>query len=161
VARRLDLSIAGVSFPGHFLGKVDAAPALILDAFGGRLLSLAECEELLRAVAGADARLVPEVHLRSATPREILVRILSNLKFLYLRRRDYPRALACCERILLLIPGAPTELRDRGIVFEQLECYTAALADLRRYLELAPRDEAAPAVQVKVEELAARVRRFH
>jgi regulator of sirC expression with transglutaminase-like and TPR domain len=161
VARRLGLAIAGVSFPGHFLGRVEAAPALILDAFGGRMLGLAECEKLLQAALGAHARLVPEVHLCAATPRQILVRMLSNLKLLYVRRSDYPRALACCERILLLTPDAPAELRDRGIVYEQLECFSAALADLRRSLELAPGDEAAPAVRVKIEDLAARVRRFH
>jgi regulator of sirC expression with transglutaminase-like and TPR domain len=64
-------------------------------------------------VAGPGASLVPELHLRPAAPREILVRMLTNLKQLYARARDFGRTLGCCERILLLSPDASHELRDR------------------------------------------------
>ena len=93
--------------------------------------------------------------------REILVRLVGNLKHLYLRRRDFGRALACSERILLLVPTAPVELRDRGLIYEQLECYDAARSDLERFLELAPEDESVPAVKARIVALAGKVPRLH
>jgi regulator of sirC expression with transglutaminase-like and TPR domain len=161
VARRVGLPARGVGFPGHFLTRVDAEPEIIVDPFHGRLLSESDCVELLRRVAGPDAVLHPAVHLRAATPREILVRLLSNLKHLYVRSRDFGRALGCCERILLLAPAAPLEVRDRGLVYEQLECYEAARADLLRFLDLAPDDETAPAVRQRIAALERKAPRLH
>jgi regulator of sirC expression with transglutaminase-like and TPR domain len=112
-------------------------------------------------VLGPDARLDPERHLRAATPREILVRMLTNLKQLHLRARDFGRTLACCERILLLAPDSPTELRDRGLVFEKLECFAAAAQDLERFLKQAPDDETAPAIRDRLRALRARPQRLH
>jgi regulator of sirC expression with transglutaminase-like and TPR domain len=153
VARRLSLPACGVGFPGHFLARVELDPPLLLDAFHGRWLCAADCEALLRGFLGAGAQLAPALHLRAATPREILLRLLANLKQIYVRRRDFGRALACCERSVLLVPDAPLELRDRGLVYQQLECYAAARADLRRFLALAPDDASAPAVAARLREL--------
>ena len=114
------------------------------------MLTREECQSRLAAVLGAGARLEPALHLRAATPREILVRLLGNLKVIYVRTADFGRALACCERILLVAPDAPLELRDRGLVYERLECFGAAAADLERFLELAPDDESAPAVRERL-----------
>jgi regulator of sirC expression with transglutaminase-like and TPR domain len=110
-------------------------------------------------VAGPGASLVPELHLRPAAPREILVRMLTNLKQLYARARDFGRTLGCCERILLLSPDASHELRDRGLCYEQLECFAAAATDLERFLERAPDDPSAPAVRDRLRAL--RARRMH
>lgn len=161
VARRVSLPAHGVGFPGHFLARVDGEAGVVVDAFHGRVLSEPDCARLLESVLGPGALLVPQLHLRAATPREILVRLLSNLKHLYLRRRDFGRALACCERILLLVPEAPLELRDRGLVYEQLECYSAARSDLRRFLELAPDDRTAPAVRERLRVLGCRPPLLH
>jgi regulator of sirC expression with transglutaminase-like and TPR domain len=161
VARRASLPAYGVGFPGHFLARVDGEAGVVVDAFHGCVLSPSDCARLLETLLGPGARLVPHLHLRPATPREILVRLVSNLKHLYLRRRDFGRALACCERILLLVPDAPLELRDRGLVYEQLECYSAAHADLRRFLELAPDDRTAPAVRERLLALGRRQPRLH
>jgi regulator of sirC expression with transglutaminase-like and TPR domain len=156
VARRLGLPAHGVGFPGHFLVKIEASPDVLVDAFAGRLVSPADCEARLRAVLGQDARLVPAHHLRAATPREILARMLANLKHVHLGLRDLARALACCERILLLVPDAAHELRDRGLLFAELECFAAAAADLRRFLELAPGDASAEAVRARLAALGSR-----
>ncbi len=164
VARRAGLLACGVGFPGHFLARVqgdESQPGQIVDAFHGSILSEPDCAELLRRFLGPDAHLVPRLHLRAATPREILVRLLGNLKHLYLRRRDFGRALACSERILLLVPTAPVELRDRGLIYEQLECYDAARSDLKRFLELAPEDESVPAVKARIVALAGKAPRLH
>jgi regulator of sirC expression with transglutaminase-like and TPR domain len=161
VARRLGLRLAGVSFPGHFLAKLEGPELRVLDPFHGRALDLEECGARLAAALGPGVAFLPERDLRAAGPREILVRKLTNLKHLYLRAKDLPRTLGCCERILLLVPDAAHELRDRGLVFEQLECFAAAVADLERFLELAPDDDSAPTVRERVRGLRARPQRLH
>jgi len=152
VARRLDVVLVGVSFPGHFLIKHPGAPELIVDPFFGQFLGPTECEQRLHAVLGPTARLEP-AHLDAAAPREILVRLLRNLKQIYARARELEPALACSERILLLEPEFPQELRDRGLIYEQLECYAAARADLERFLALAPDDPSADTVRQHLIEL--------
>jgi regulator of sirC expression with transglutaminase-like and TPR domain len=161
VARRAGVDADGIGFPGHFLVKHGRRDGIVVDPFGGTVLTHAECQSRLAAVLGAGARLEPALHLRAATPREILVRLLGNLKLIYLRAADFGRALACCERILLVAPDAPLELRDRGLVFERLECFGAAAADLERFLALAPDDESAAAVRERLHDLTPRLRQLH
>ena len=161
VARRLELPVRGVGFPGHFLAKYEGPPDILIDAFFGRVLSEDDCQQRLRALLGDQEVLDRGTHLRPATPREILVRMLTNLKHLYVKTVDFGRALACCERILLLDPDAPLELRDRAVVYERLECFGAALADFERFLALAPDDESAPAVRAKLAGLERQVLRLH
>jgi regulator of sirC expression with transglutaminase-like and TPR domain len=161
VARRLGLPVHGVGFPGHFIAKYEGSPEILIDPFFGRVLSEDECQQRLRALLGAQEVLDPGTHLRPATRREILVRMLGNLKHLHVKSADFGRALACCERILLLDPDSPLELRDRGVVYQQLECFGAALADFERFLALAPDDESAPAVRAKLAGLEHQVLRLH
>jgi len=167
VARRAGVEVDGVGFPGHFLvkhGKHDEPGKehlIVVDPFFGTVLTREECQIRLAAVLGAATQLRPELHLRKASAREILVRLLGNLKVLYVRSADFGRALACCERILLVAPDAPHELRDRGLVYEKLECFGAAAADLERFLELAPDDESAGAVRERLAILRPRLRQLH
>jgi regulator of sirC expression with transglutaminase-like and TPR domain len=115
VAGRVGLDCRGISFPGHFLVKcVDARDGeLVVDPFAGAVLSRADCQRRLDAAAGRHLRLDPAVHLRAAAPREILARVLANLKQIYYAKDDLAGALACCDRILLLTPDALPELRER------------------------------------------------
>ena len=136
VARRLGVDARGVGFPGHFLVRAGTDPGLIVDPFHGHVATHDHCQGLLRAALGQQASLRPE-HLAIAGPRQILVRILSNLKQLYSERGEWEAALACVDRILLLVPNALLELRDRGLLYARLECYRAALTDLERFAELA------------------------
>ncbi len=159
VARRAGVEVDGVGFPGHFLVKHGTQAPIIVDTFFGAVLTREECQSRLAAMLGAPAQLRPELHLRKASAREILVRLLGNLKVLYIRSADFGRALACCERILLVAPDTPHELRDRGLVYEKLECFGAAAADLKRFLELAPDDESAAAVRERLASL--RPRQLH
>lgn len=138
IGRRVGLPVCGVGFPGHFLAKLDGDAEILVDAFSGCTLTREECAERLRAVLGAQAELVPHEHLRAATTREIIARLLTNLKQLYARDSDWLRTLACCDRLLVLMPDAPSELRDRALAYEQLECFTAAASDIERILELVP-----------------------
>jgi regulator of sirC expression with transglutaminase-like and TPR domain len=146
VARRLGLPVRGVGFPGHFLAKYDGEEEIIIDAFFGQVLSERECHERLQSVLGPDAPF-DRRYLRAATPREILVRMLGNLKQVHINAQEFEAALSSCERILLLAPDAPQELRDRGLIYQKLECFGPALADLERFLKLAPNDETADTIR--------------
>lgn len=146
VAQRLDLPVYGVSFPGHFLVKYVGTPEIIIDPFFGIVITQQECTQRLHGIYGPKARFEPRL-LHPAGTREILVRMLSNLKQIYVDMADFDRALACVDRILLLQPDEPRELRDRGILYQRLECYAAALRDFERYLRLAPDDKAAELVR--------------
>jgi len=146
VAQRLDLPVYGVSFPGHFLVKYVGTSEIIVDPFFGMVITRQECWQRLHGIYGSKARLEPRM-LRPASHREILVRLLSNLKQIYVDTADFDRALACVDRILLLQPDDARELRDRGILYQRLECYAAALRDFERYLRLAPDDKAAALIR--------------
>ena len=84
-----------------------------------------------------------------------------ELQDIWLRRRDWERALGSCGRILLLVPDAPGELRDRALVYEQLDCPAAALADFERFLALAPEADASGEVRDRVIALRDAVRTLH
>ena len=146
VARRAGLRVEGVNFPGHFLLRLPAgAPAaggmLILDPFHrGAILSETDCRKLLRDHAGADAKFEPAL-LARATKLQILVRMLVNLKRIYVRMRSFPQALAMTELLLALDPSALTELRDRGLLAYNLNDFPAALRDLEAYLRFTRRGD--------------------
>ena len=132
-----------------------------MDPFHGVVLSLEECGDRLRSLSGGQLALDPPQHLRSSSKREILIRMLSNLKHIGLSSGGFERALACCDRILMLAPDSPIELRDRGLIYERLECHSAALIDYQRFLALAPDDETSPAISMRVRELHKRVRHLN
>jgi regulator of sirC expression with transglutaminase-like and TPR domain len=160
-ASRLGMDVRGISFPGHFLVKHVGGLEIVVDPFSGRILDHAACAERLTASAGSQAVFRPAHHLRAASEREILVRLLSNLEHIWLNRGDPERALACCDRILLLTPDAPDALRNRGLVYERLELHAAALADFERSLLLAPSDPLAATVRARVMNLRTGARRLH
>lgn len=148
---RLRLPLEGISFPGHFLVRAPE-PDLLIDPFYGRLLDDAECTERLRRIVGPRARFDRSA-LRPATVREILVRMLGNLKHVFVKRGDLAVAVGCCTRILRLAPQAVGEWRDRGLLWEKLECFAAAREDLARFLALAPRAPDAAAIGERLEGL--------
>jgi regulator of sirC expression with transglutaminase-like and TPR domain len=162
VARRLGLRAAGVGFPGHFLVQVEAddASELLVDPFHGRLVDLRDLEALLARAAGPQAR-VDVAMLRPAAPREILVRLLRNLKHAHAQRDEFESAVACCDRLLLLQTDDPTELRDRGLLLRGLESWTAAVADLERYLALAPGADDAAQIRALLAALRRQVARLN
>ncbi len=161
VADRLGHDVRGIGFPGHFLVKWMGDEEIVVDAFVGRVLSRDDCRRRLAATLGGSVALRPELHLRPAAPREILVRMLGNLKQIFVQRGDWDRALDCCERALLVVPDAPSELRDRGLVLEQQGWDLAAAADLDRFLELAPQDPSAPEIRARREALGRRLGPLH
>jgi regulator of sirC expression with transglutaminase-like and TPR domain len=147
LGRRIGLPLEGVSFPGHFLVRLRLRGGmLVLDPFaGGMPQSEAELRERLARVIPADAtenvpvRELPlEQFLEPATNRQILARVLRNLKAIY-RETDKPQQLLdVLNRMLLVTPAANAELRERGMVYHRLECYRAALKDLSDYVQREP-----------------------
>jgi len=156
VAQRIGLRASGVSFPGHFLTRVDVPEMLIVDPFAGAMLGRDDCQRRFAAAAGEALR--PEVHLRSARAREILARLLSNLKQVFIGGSDFGRAIACIDRILLATPDAHHEWRDRGLLFEQIDYLAAAASDLERFLERAPDADSAAAIGRRLDAIRSRLR---
>jgi regulator of sirC expression with transglutaminase-like and TPR domain len=148
VARRIALPLQGVGFPGHFLAKHVASNGteFFVDAFhGGELLSAEECVARYRARTGG--RDLDRRHLAAVAPRQILARMLHNLKRTYLERRDHVRAYWVLDRILLLAPGQLEALRDRGLVSARLGVAAAAERDLESYLAGAPAASDVPEIR--------------
>jgi regulator of sirC expression with transglutaminase-like and TPR domain len=154
VGRRCGLQVEGVSFPGHFLCKVTLDDGeLIVDAFNrGQLLGLAELRRRFASAAGDAARFDLRL-LRAARPKEILARVLQNLRSIYLERGDLPRALSAVDRQLVLQPDDPRVLRDRARLCEQLGGPGAAAADLEKVLRLQPGAPDATALRARVDRL--------
>jgi regulator of sirC expression with transglutaminase-like and TPR domain len=142
VARRLSLPITGVGFPGHFLVKyVLSDGEIIIDPFyRGAILTQADCRRRLKEMTDGSLTLQPE-HLRSVTKRQILARILTNLKQIYLRARNFPKALRIIDLLILVNPNEAAEVRDRGLLLSQAGRLGAAQRDMERYLAMAPNAE--------------------
>jgi len=170
LGRRIGLPLEGVSFPGHFLVRVRVrGGVLILDPFAG---GAPQSEEELRARlqrvipegAAADvsvAELPLDQFLEAASNRQIVARVLRNLKGIY-RETDKPeRLLEVLNRMLVVSPDASAELRDRGYAYQRLECWRAALQDLGRYLEREPQAGDGDEVRAALVELAARCARLN
>jgi regulator of sirC expression with transglutaminase-like and TPR domain len=164
LGRRIGLPLEGVSFPGHFLVRLRLRTGtLVLDPFAaGAPQSAAELRERLGRVIpagmtqGLPANELPlEQFLDAATARQVLARVLRNLKAIY-RDTDQPeRLLQVLNRMLVVTPDATAELRDRGIVYQRLECYRAALQDLSGYVEREPSAPDFEEMRARVMELAA------
>ncbi|HVY06588.1 MAG TPA: tetratricopeptide repeat protein [Burkholderiales bacterium] len=141
LGRRVGLPLQGVSFPGHFLVKCAFGEGtVVLDPYSrGISLGLPELQKKLREVRGGEVSkaIVAEL-LVSASNKEIIVRLLRNLKAIYLREGDLDKALPIVNWILDTAPDQTPELRDRGMIYQELECSRAALADFETYLGRMP-----------------------
>lgn len=140
IARRLRQPVFGVGLPGHFVVQFDDGDySTYIDVFDkGRLLSSNECEEMVRTRVGAPIK-NRIAAFRRATKRQILSRMLQNLKGVYAKKEQWAKALAVSDLLVGAYPNAPEEIRMRGIVHLHLKRFRAARADLLQYLELAPK----------------------
>ena len=144
LATQIGLTARGVSFPGHFLVKLKMPQGeVVIDPFTGQSLSRDELNELLapykrdRGLQG-DFDVPLGLFLQAATAREVLARMLRNLKEIHRGTADVPRLLAVLERLVVLLPQIWEERRDRGIVYAELGDDVAASRDLTLYLENVP-----------------------
>jgi regulator of sirC expression with transglutaminase-like and TPR domain len=148
VAARAGLEAVGVGLPGHFVVRAERhGRHRLLDPFhGGALLDHAGCEALVARARPGGGPLNPR-WLAPVTTRQIFVRVLANLKAIYLALGDWARGLGAVERIVLLVPDALEEVRDRGTLHARLGQGPAAVRDWEMYLQRAP--DASDAQQVK------------
>lgn len=154
VARRIDFPMAGIGMPGHFLIRPDIAQMeIFVDAFNrGEVLFAEDCQTRLAEIYRQPVTLQPQF-LESVSHRKFLARMLTNLKIIYLDRQELEKALGAVERILLLFPGLPMELRTRGLIYYQLGRWAAASKDLETYLTSVPDAEDAPAIRQLLQQL--------
>lgn len=163
LGRKIGLPLEGVSFPGHFLVRVRMRGGmLVLDPFsGGEPQAEQDLRDRLKRVIPRDAtggipvRDLPlDQFLEPATKRQILARLLRNLKGIYRQAEKPGRMLEVLNRALVVSPHSTSDLRDRGVVYQQLECYRAALKDLREYAAREPDAADIHEVRVRVIELS-------
>ncbi|CAL8473116.1 MULTISPECIES: SirB1 family protein [Caballeronia] len=160
MAEQLGLPVRGVSFPGHFLLRV-ATPGqdLMLDPTTGQTLSEAQMVEMLEPYVqrvGESIGSALRVLLQPATRREIVARMLRNLKGTYLQTERWQRLLAVQQRLVIALPNSIEEVRDRGFAYARLDYLRPALEDLQRYIEIRPDAEDATVVETELHELRQR-----
>jgi regulator of sirC expression with transglutaminase-like and TPR domain len=162
VGRRLGVHLTGIAFPGHFLlAAGTAGRRAYLDPFHGGIdvdeaTLLHRLGQLARQAGRPEPAFatVPAEFLAPAAPQTILARVLRNLVRIFVERADDARALAAVDLLLVLTPDGVNELRTRGLLYERLGCPASAVADYRRYLELAPGAPDAPAIELRAAKLA-------
>ncbi|MGA7178569.1 MAG: tetratricopeptide repeat protein [Thiobacillaceae bacterium] len=163
VGRRAGFDFQGVSFPGHFLVKM-AMPdgEVVLDPFhGGLALTVEQLEARLTEMYPDSPRpVLPDV-LGAANKREILCRMLRNLKRHYLHEEENDKALNAMDQLLILNPANIIEQRDRGEHYLRMEAFRAALADFSRCLEIASIEDDVEILRMRVSDLRMKVARLN
>lgn len=142
IAQRLDLPMVGVGMPGHFLLRPDLPDMdLYVDPFyQGETLFAQDCQDRLKEIFGSTETLQPDF-LKPISPHQFLARMLTNLKHIYLRQNQVTKSLRVIEQILIVLPNAVAEIRDRGILYYQLGQWDASRQDLETYLARSPQLE--------------------
>jgi len=140
VARRVDFPVAGTGMPGHFLLKhYDVMSGeIVIDAFhSGRIVGRHECQQQLDAIYSGRVELQPEF-LQAVSHREIVIRMLNNLRQIYFTQRDFPKGLVILDLLLAVPPQCPDLLRERGLVRLNLDQLLGAAQDFGAYLKACP-----------------------
>jgi len=140
VARRVGFPLVGVGMPGHFLLKhydVDGREILIDPFNRGSILTAKDCQRALDEIYGGQMPLQPEF-LMAVSRRQLLVRMLNNLKSIYLSGRNFRKALPIVDLILAIYPRSPEDVKQRAMLRWSLGQTRGALGDLEDYLKMSP-----------------------
>ncbi len=162
LATQLGLRAQGLAFPGHFLVRIGMGNGeLILDPFTGQSLSRGRLDDMLQVFRGStglkgEVDLPIDLFLQPTPPRDILARMLRNLKEIHRAAQDWERLLPVQQRLVTLLPHSALERRDRGLVLESLGQWAAAAADLKAYLAQEPQALDGPMLQERLAQLRAR-----
>jgi regulator of sirC expression with transglutaminase-like and TPR domain len=141
LAAGLGLNARGVAFPGHFMVKVNLPKGqVVIDPFTGQSLSREELSERLEPFRQKNSLddefdMPIGLYLQSAPPRDIINRMLRNLKEIHKTQEDWQRLIAVEDRLIVLQPDAWTEYRDRGLAWAVQGHAARAVPDLEKYLE--------------------------
>jgi regulator of sirC expression with transglutaminase-like and TPR domain len=137
VGKRAGVPLEGVGFPGHFLLRLARHPEVVVDPFDqGRILTVDDCQEMLSKVTRGSVDFDPAL-LRPVGPRQILQRMLNNLRGIYLHRGEHEKTISVLDRLLLLDPEDPGPLRDRGVLHIRWGDPERGVEDLEAYLTAA------------------------
>ena len=148
IARRIEFPMIGVNMPGHFLIRpaIEEMDVFVDPFHQGEILFPQDCQNLLTQVFDRPVELRPE-YIESIGNRQFLGRMLTNLKVIYVNQKDFELALAALDRILLLFPDLPLEIRDRGVLHYRLNRYRSARQDFEYYLKISPLAEDAQLIR--------------
>ena len=162
VARRVGLSLEGVGFPGHFLVKYDDGDIeILIDVFNdGEVRAREDLNQMLQQLYRGQVSYQPGF-VTALGKRDILRRMLNNLKWIYLERGEPLKTLSILDQLVILNPSSVSEIRDRGLLYITLERYAQALEDLESYLRLAPKADDAAMVKTQIEAVRNRYIRLH
>jgi len=140
VARRVGFQLFGVGMPGHFLLKhydVDGQ-SILIDAFErGSIVTEDDCRQKLDSIYSGQVALQPEF-LLAVTRRQMLTRMLNNLRAVYLSQRDFRRAVQVVDLILVIYPRSPEDMKQRAVLRYNLNDYRGALSDFEEYVKMSP-----------------------
>ena len=140
VARRVSFQLFGVGMPGHFLLKhydVDGH-SILIDAFErGSIVTEEDCRQKLDSIYPGQVALQPEF-LLPVTRRQMLTRMLNNLRSVYLSQRDFRRAVQIVDLILVIYPRSPEDMKQRAVLRYNLNDYRGALSDFEEYVRMSP-----------------------
>lgn len=149
VARRIGLPLSGVGMPGHFLLKHYGADGQerLIDCFNrGDILSRQDCQMRLDEIYSGEMKLRPEF-LHPISRRQILTRMLNNLKTVYLSTRNFRKALPIADLILVLYPQSADDLKQRALLRYSMGLHGLAAEDLNQYLKVSPNASDADEIQ--------------
>ncbi|MBI1422553.1 MAG: tetratricopeptide repeat protein [Gammaproteobacteria bacterium] len=164
LAAAIDLDAYGIGFPGHYLVGVHAEHEdLVLDPFEqGHFLNHAQLRNMLQQLTHVHADdVLLEKNLLPASNGDSVVRMLRNLKQIYIDAQKVELALACIEMILSILPGSPDELRDRGMIYQHIEYTQGAINDLTQYLKLVPDAEERGVIEALLDSLQGQRKSLH
>jgi regulator of sirC expression with transglutaminase-like and TPR domain len=152
IAKRIDFPMVGIGMPGHFLIRPEFENSeIFIDTFEkGEILFRQDCEarltKIYQHVYRQPVELKPQF-LEPVNDRQILARMLTNLKFIYVNNQELNKALRATEGILMLFPNHPREIRDRGLIYFHMNQWQQAADNLGFYLAIAPDAEDAEAIR--------------
>jgi regulator of sirC expression with transglutaminase-like and TPR domain len=156
VGRRVGFQLFGVGMPGHFLVKhydVDGH-SILIDAFErGSIVTEDDCRQKLDSIYSGQVALQPEF-LLPVTRRQMLTRILNNLRSIYLSQRDFRRAVQVVDLILVIYPRSPEDMKQRAVLRYNLNDFRGALSDFEEYVKMSP--DASDAEEIKQTALSLR-----
>lgn len=151
IARRLQRQIVGIGLPGHFFVQYqqDGFHAWIDCFHNGRILDFEDCRQLAQNTARIDILAVPD-SLRPVSHWQTVVRMLDNLRNVYYRNREWEKAIRVLDLLIEARPERAAEYRERGVLHLEQKRPASALADLERYVALAPKAGDRPSVEAQI-----------
>ena len=162
IGNALGLPLSGIAFPGHFLVKLEISDgAIVLDPyFGGISLNEEDIEERLREYYGSKLnKSRAQGVLASSTNKEITLRIMRNLRNLYLQEENWTKALPLADIMVEMDDDKADALKARAAIYDQQECHIPALADYSAYLKLSPNTLGNQFIRARVIDLAKSARK--